>query len=447
MTDDKGSQEQWRRERDFLNARRHDLARSAQHRYPPSWRVAGTPMLARPDWIPAAPVPLDQVTLSWRPGGDAAPPSGGPLPDGTGPESAAVRPWRDDGRRFSSYAAALGALTRPVLFENRACYRLLGVRTAPGATSLEFGPGRYFEMINTGEAVAHEYAAAALAAASPAGDPVADGTRASPAGGPVADGTRASPAGGPVADGTRASPAGDPAADDARASPAPHPAAGELPLRSLIGDPTDLRRRPVMAAVATLVLRADRAGGDTQMILHWRDPARVATGGGLYQVAPVGMFQPSHDAAWNLANDFSLWRAIVRELAEELLGAGEDYHSDAAPIDYQRWPLYAALADARHAGSLRAHWLGLGVDPLTLVVDMLTVAVFDAPVFDAVFAGLVSANAEGRIVTGEDATGTTIGIPFRAATVERFTTAEPMQAAGAALLRLAWRHRDALLRR
>lgn len=407
MTDSSGSQEQWRRARGFLNARRHDLARSVQHRYPGSWRVAGTPMLARPGWIPAAPVPLDRVTLSWRPGGNAggpgAPPPEGPLLDGTGPESAAVRPWRDDGRRFGSYAAALGALTRPVLFENRACYRLLGVRAAPGATSLEFGPGRYFEMINTSEAVAHEYAAAALAAVGPERDPPADGTR---------------------------------------AGPIPRPAAGELPLRSLIGDPTDLRRRPVMAAVATLVLRAD---DDTQMILHWRDPARVATGGGLYQVAPVGMFQPSHDAAWNRANDFGLWRAIVRELAEELLGAGEDYHSDTAPIDYQRWPLYAALADARHAGSLRVHWLGLGLDPLTLVVDMLTVAVFDAPVFDAVFAGLVPANAEGRMVTGEDATGTTIGIPFRAATVERFTTAEPMQAAGAALLRLAWRHRATLI--
>jgi hypothetical protein len=408
MTDPSGSQEQWRRVRGFLNARRHDLARSVQHRYPPSWRVAGTPMLARPEWVPAAPVPLDQVTLSWRPGGDAAAQSDGPLLDGTGPESAAVRPWRAGGRRFGSYAAALGTLTRPALFENRVCYRLLGVRATPGATTLEFGPGRYFEMISTSEAVAHEYAAAALAAASPAGDP---------------------------------------AADDTRASPAPHPAAGELPLRSLIGDPTDLRRRPVMTAVATLVLRADRAGGDTQMILHWRDPARVATGGGLYQVAPVGMFQPSHDAAWNLTNDFSLWRAIVRELAEELLGAGEDYHSDAAPIDYQRWPLYAALADARHAGSLRVHWLGLGLDPLTLVVDMLTVAVFDAAVWDTLFADLVSANAEGQIVAGEDATGTTTGVPFNAATIERFTTAEPMQAAGAALLRLAWRHQDALLRR
>jgi hypothetical protein len=383
MTDPSGSQQRWLRERGFLNARRHDLARTAQDLYPRSWRVAGTPMLARTEWIPAAAVPLDRVTLSWRP----ALPGGGL--DGTGPEAAAVSPLRDDGHRFGGYAAALGALSRPSLFENRSCYRLLGVHAAPGAASLEFGPGRYFEMINTSEAVAHEYAAAALA-------------------------------------------------DGAPASPAPE----KLLLRSLIGDPTDLRRRPVMAAVATLVLRV---GPEAQMILHWRDPARVATGGGMYQVAPVGMFQPSHDAAWNQAHDFSLWRAIVRELSEELLGADEDYHSDTAPIDYQRWPLYATLADARRAGTLRVHWLGLGLDPLTLVVDMLTVAAFDATVFDAVFADLVPANAEGRMVTAADATGTTGGIAFNAATVKRYSTAEPMQPAGAALLRLAWRHRDTLL--
>jgi hypothetical protein len=428
MTDPSGSQQQWLRERGFLNARRHELARAAQDLYPRSWRVAGTPMLARHEWIPAAPIPLDQVTLSWRPGEHArdlagpvpdgpvpdGPVPDGPLPDGpvpdgpvldgTGAESAAVRPLRDDGSRFGCYADALGALSRPRLFENRTCYRLLDVRASAGAASLVFGPGRYFEMINTGEAAAHEFAAMSLAHPSPA-------------------------------------------PEEARGHRPHRLAAGDLPLRSLIGDPTDLRRRPVMAAIAALVLRADRDSGDVQMILHWRDPALVATGGGLYQVAPVGMFQPSHDAAWNLSHDFSLWRSIVRELSEELLGADEDYHSDAAPIDYQRWPLYTALADARRNGTLRVHWLGLGMDPLTLVVDMLSVAVFDAAFFDAVFAGLVSANEEGRIVTGEDPTGAAVGIPFSAASVERFTAAEPMQAAGAALLRTAWRHRDTLLGR
>jgi hypothetical protein len=381
------SQQHWLRVRGFLNSHRHELARAAADLYPRAWRVAGTPLLARPEWRPAAPVPLDRVALAWHPGGQP-----GDV-DGTGPETAGVLPLREGAGRFGCYAAALGALSRPRLFEDRACYRLLEAAAAPGTASLGFGEGRYFEVINTCEAVAHEYAAAALAAD-----------------GPARPATR-----------------------------------HELPLRSLIGDPTDLGRRPVMTAICTLVLRADRASGRAAMILHWRDPARVASGGGLYQVAPVGVFQPSHDAEWNRANDFSLWRCIVRELAEELLGGGEDYHSDAAPIDYQAWPLHAGLAEARRAGRLRVYWLGQGVDPLTLAADMLTVAVFDADLFDATFSGLVPANDEGRIVTGDGAAGAAAGVAFGAGNIERFAAAEPMQPAGAALLRTAWAHRDVLL--
>ena len=133
------------------------------------------------------------------------------------------------------------------------------------------------------------------------------------------------------------------------------------------------------------------------MFLHWRDPARVAVNGGLYQVAPAGMFQPSDEAGWNLANDLSLWRAIAREVSEELLGTSEDYGSDRAPIDYGRWPFFAALTAARQAGTLHGYWLGVGADVLTLDVDLLTVLVFDAPFFDAEFGGLVAANDEGQI--------------------------------------------------
>src|SRR5260221_9188431 len=248
--------------------------------------------------------------------GVAGPGEGVYGPGRTGPQAAALPPLRADGSRFGCYADALGALSRPALFENRACYRLLDVRTSAGAADLPFGRGRYFEMINICEAAAHEFAAAALADGSPDRPPAAD----------------------------------------------------ELPLRSLIGDPTDLRRRPVMPATCTMVLRADHVSGDAQMILHWRDPARVASGGGMYQVAPVGMFQPSHDAEWNEANDFSLWRSIVRELSEELLGSGEDYQSDTEPINYRRWPLYATLTNARRAGSLRLHCLGPGAPPRSLSI-------------------------------------------------------------------------------
>jgi hypothetical protein len=381
------SQEDWRRVRGELGRRRYALSQTALELYPQVGRVAGTSLLTRPQWQPDAPVRLERVSLSWQPGGPAG------TVDGTGPESAGVRPLRGDGTRFPGYADALGALSPPALLENRACYRLAGVDVGPASAHLRFGEGRYFEGLDVGEAVAHEYAAATLARAAAGGLPSLAG----------------------------------------------------LPLRSRIGDPTDLRRRPVLTAICTLVLRADRASGQARMILHWRDPDRVASNGGLYQVAPVGVFQPSHDAPWNWRNDFSLWRGMVRELAEELLGAPEDYRSDAAPIDYERWPLHATLSRARRAGSLRVFWLGLGIDPLTLSCDMLTVAVFDAALFDVTFAGLVAANDEGRIVTEPGATGPATGAAFRLEEIERFTRHEPMQAAGAALLRAAWQHRDTLL--
>ncbi|MEP7025545.1 MAG: transcriptional regulator, partial [Actinomycetota bacterium] len=266
--------------------------------------------------------------------------------------------------------------------------------------------GRYFDLIDVSEAVAHEFAAAFLA------------DRDSVAAGEV-----------PIL----RSLTGDPAVAHA------------MPLRAMIGNPADPGRRPLLTAVTTLTLRADRAAGTADMILHWRDPAKVASGGGLYQPAPAGMFQPSHDAMWNRVNDFNLWRAITRELSEELLGGDEDYHSDTKPFDYASWPFYAALTKARRSGLANVYWLGLGLDPLTLAADQLTVLVVDAEVFDQLFAGLVKENAEGRIIAGSDQAGTAAGIPFTAENIEHYTTREPMQAAGAGLLRTAWQHRDLLL--
>jgi hypothetical protein len=392
------SQQRWLSERGHLNAHRHDLTAVAQDLYPASWRVAGTPLMCRPEWLPAEPVPLDEVTLSWRPGRHST------VIDSTGPGgSAGVRPLRDDGVPYGSYAAALEALSRPRLLENRICYRLLEARASAANARLAFGMGRYFDLINVGEAVAHETASRVLARRAPGGGREPRG--------PAVSGTLS---------------------------------LSELPLRAAVGDPLDLGRRSVTPGICTLVLRLDRDAGAAQMILHWRDPASVAVNGGLYQVAPAGMFQPSHEAGWNIANDLGLWQAIAREVSEELLGTSEDYGSDTAPIDYPQWPFFAALASARRAGTLRGYWLGAGTDPLNLAVDLLTVLVFDAGVFDATFGGLVRCNEEGHFLAAPAADGD-VGIEFSAASVERFTTAEAMQPAGAALLRLAWQHRKVLL--
>ena len=102
---------------------------------------------------------------------------------------------------------------------------------------------------------------------------------------------------------------------------------------------------------------------------------------------------------------------------------------------------------ARQAGQARVFWLGMGVDPLSLAADQLTVLVLDAPVFDELFGSLVHANEEGRVVTrGPGAgPGAAPGVAFTADSVKRYSSDKPIVPASAALLRLAWEHREVLL--
>jgi hypothetical protein len=375
------SERRWLEVRRHLVAHRFGLAVTAVDDYPAARRVAGTPLLADPAWLPSVPLPLDAVNLHFDPTR--------PARGLTGDEPAfdEVRPVAADGRRYPTYAAAVAALARPATFVNRPTYRLDDADLTADQPALRFGLGHYFDGLNIGEASAHEYAAHQLE----------------------------------------------------------H---GRTPLRATAKAPWDLTRRSTNVAISTLTLRLDRAAGEASFLLHRRDPAKVGHAGGLYQVIPVGVFQPSDPAPWNETNDFDLWRNTIREYSEELLGAPESYASDRAPIDYPAWPFAARLTRARERGEVRMLVLGLGTDPLTFATDILTVAVFDAPVFDELFTDLVTDNNEGRIVTTLAGTGgqTGAGIPFTEDTVDHVAHHQPMQAAGAALLTLAWHHHDTLLR-
>ncbi|WP_062440914.1 hypothetical protein [Herbidospora daliensis] len=329
----------WREARRHLNTNRHTLAQRADLLYPGLARVGSTRLLTQPAWSLPEPLDLHEVVLRWT---DEAPPVATP----EGP----------------AYAEAMLAHDKPKLFENRTCYRLLDV-TWP---ELTFTRGMYFDAVNVGEAIGHEFAAADLAGSD------------------------------------------------------------DLPLRGRVPDPTDLRARPAHPAISMLTLRHDRATGELTFVLHWRDPALVAHGGGLFQVMPVGVFQPSEEDPRAERADFDLWKCVVREYAEEFLGRSEHYGPD---FDYETWPLYRRLTDARESGDLRSLVLGVGVDPLTFATDLLAVTVVEARIFDAVFGAMTGANDEGHA---------TKGVPFDAESVDRYVTREPMQAAGAAVLELAW---------
>jgi hypothetical protein len=373
------TEDDWRRERAYLQEHRYDLAVEAAAAYPAGRRMSGTPLLTLPAWQPAKPVPLQDIALELT---LSAPAEG----EGWAPPDLAPLPGRPDGTRYPRYSEALRALAAPAVFENRPTYRLTEARLADagladagladaglaaGPPRLAFTRGHYFDAVDTGEAAAHELAAARL-----------DG----------------------------------------------RPAL----LRALLADPCDLRRRPANLAISTLTLRRD--GDRASFLLHWRDPAKVGHAGGLYQVIPVGIFQPSGPEPWHERRDFSLWRCMLREFDEELRGRSEEYGT--SPVDYDAWPFARRMTAALEQGQIRVWCLGLGVDPLTYATDLLTVAVIGSRLFDELFSLAPRPNDEGHVLAARE---------FAAHVIDRLVHREPLQAAGAALLRLAWHHRDTLL--
>jgi len=147
------SQADWLRVRSYLQEHRHALAVDAAGAYPAERRMAGTPLLAAPEWQPAEPVPLHDIELEFVPSAD---------PRGTPPRTPGPGlPERPDGTSYRSYSDALRDLAAPAVFENRPTYRLTEADlTKP---RLAFTRGRYFDGVDTGEAAAHEYAATRLA--------------------------------------------------------------------------------------------------------------------------------------------------------------------------------------------------------------------------------------------------------------------------------------------
>ncbi|MGB9138818.1 MAG: helix-turn-helix transcriptional regulator [Pseudonocardiaceae bacterium] len=256
-------QARWRQERRWLNQHRSELARLAVQLYPAEHRVPDTPLIAGPGWIPDEPAELRslRLTLDEQPHSVAF--------DGSEAETLPTRPLCVPGQWFDRYTSAIRHLEPPRLFESRPSYRLLGDQL--GAGSLHFGLAAYFDKLDVSEALGHELAIACLRKHNGVPNSV-------------------------------------------------EPLRDEVPFRTLIGDPFDAARRAIIPAVTTLTIRLRRYPAEPSFLLHWRDPAKVATAAGVYDVIPAGEFQPASVALWDRRNDFDLWRNIVREYSEELLG-------------------------------------------------------------------------------------------------------------------------------
>jgi hypothetical protein len=379
--DDEETQ-QWRLVRRTLNRHRAELTKMAADLYWEPVRIAGTTCISRADWMPAEPVPLDSIELDWLP--DAPQPA----VNGSEPASAPSRPHGPTGERYARYSQAIRALASPALFENRGSYRLLNLDWSTGTGRMTYGYTTYFDMVDVCEPLAHELADVWL---------------------------QRGESGGRIA-------------------------REELPFRKHIGDLFDLARRPVLPSVNTLTIRRGKDGDS--FFLHRRGSGRVTLAAGLSHVIPAGVFQPSGIAPWNMAGDFDLWRNILREMSEELLGNPEHDGSSGAPIDYDGQEPFRTLNEGVRAGAVRSWCLGVGLDPLAPAGEILTVVTIDADVFDEAFAGIVATNAEGDIVQSEPGVA---GIPWTLPNIQRITRDEPLACAAAACIGLTWKHGSLIL--
>ncbi|MFF4658322.1 transcriptional regulator [Streptomyces sp. NPDC001381] len=346
-------------------------------------RIGGSSLLWEEAMRPPAPLPLSAVTVEWQ---DASPPVNHTV------LRAARRclPKESKAHRYERYSAAMGTLARPTLFEDRPSFRLVRADwSEPDGPRLVFGIGTYFDLIDQNEAVAHELAVAT------------------------------------------------------QRRPQERPPWRALPMRRLLADdPLLLAERVVLPSVATLTLRRTPDGQGTFFLLY-REAGHVATGEGTYGPIPAGMVQPASFSPLAHRRDLDLWRTIMREYNEELLGAPEAKGDSGTEVDYDQPPyslLNAALAD----GTLRVWCLGMALEPLNLAVCILTVAVFEAHTFDTVFAEAVEHNEEGKVISGPRVNGTLTGLPLDAVSVDDLP-ASRMSPPAEGLLRLALQHKDVLL--
>ena len=380
----KVSQRSWHDTRRYVGLNQAKLHARAVELYAPSWRLPQAPMLSQPSWLPDTPIALEDIELEWEPN----PPK--PIIVGCEPEARSLLPLRTRRQTFPSYSSAIRYLSPPSLFENRPCYRLLDA-TLSGHTQacLRFGQSCYFDKIDVSEALVHELSSAMINAT------------------------------------------------DSRL---------ELPFRSLISDPFDLVLRTVNTSIVTLTIRRDPTSGEATFFLLRRDPAKVVTGGGEYCLIPAGEFQPASVSPDSVLSDLNIWRNIVREYSEELLGQPEHDGSSGRPVDYAHWPFFRAMQKARERGELRVYVLGIALHALSLNATIVTVAVIDSAIFDCLFREAAHVNAEGEVVVrwGGDKEGHNLS--FDEATVSRFLHAEQRVSSTAITgLSLAWRHRADIL--
>jgi DNA-binding CsgD family transcriptional regulator len=222
-------------------------------------------------------------------------------------------------------------------------------------------------------------------------------------------------------------------------------AAGESiagPYRQAMGDPFQLAKRNVAVGLSVLTVRRDPELGNT-FYLHLRGK-EDATLPNMYGALPAGEFQPASKGPGAFERDLSLWKCILREYAEEMLGYPVYVpHGNAPNYGEEILRLNSELGEG-----VQPYILDFGLDPVTLKAGFRIACIIDAEVFDVVFPDMVSETPEGEVLSPDQDDPPRgkprRGFPLTENEVTTMLDEDQLTTAVRLLIRETWNHREVL---
>jgi len=207
-----------------------------------------------------------------------------------------------------------------------------------------------------------------------------------------------------------------------------------LPVRNKV-DILDFDNRSVGIGINTLLL-VRSIDNIWQFYVHRRPAGAIMEAANTIHVVPAGTFQPRRNMPENPDRDFDIYRNVLREFGEEMLGKEEWQQVKTAVADIVDDPIIAPFHELFESGAARVFFLGFGLDPLTTKAEFITAMVLNEMNYYESFGRLLrfTHNWEGDFAPRL----------FDEDNVLEFVKYVKMLPAGAACLHLAWQCRDFL---
>jgi hypothetical protein len=357
--------------------------------------LAPAPMhlfITEPAWVLSEPLELDRLTVELADKDDVP-----PVAEACYEPLRRYWPLGSDGKPVARYHEAVNEFDPPKLWFDWPSYRLLGVERRPdGGFTLRVGTTTYWAGFDSWSGLQFE------------------------------------------------------AAHQLRELEAGHPPGGTEgarltgPYRRSLGSPFSLTNRD--CAIGLSVLTVYRTRKDAYFYLQRRAAGQVATMGGMAGLLPAGEFQPSSAAFAAVRLDADIWRCIMREFAEEVLGRA-DLHERGALVDYERESPFRELQQARDSGSVRPYILDIGFDPVTWKAGIRLVWIFDEGAHQKIFRGMQPESSEGSVEAsslhrvGQQPLK---GMPLNEETVRAYLKDPTITEAARLCISLTWEHREKL---